>query len=108
MMVAGWSNLISGMMLRGWQTLCIVIMGAVVSTEMVGLSVWVWVRVRRSAKESAKDRPVWNTEEDAQKYFALAEAEDDEDGDSDESMEKGENKAMLETADIGTGMRLDG
>ena len=107
MMVAGWTNLVSGMVLRGWRTLYVIIMGAAVCTEMVGLSVWIWLSVRRSAKESTKDRPVWNTEEDAQKYFALAEAED-EGEDSNDDVEKGENEAMLEADDIGTGMRLDG
>jgi hypothetical protein len=111
MMVAGWSNLVTGMMLRGWGTVWIFIMGVTVLTEMVGLSFWVWWRLRRNAKKARgvtfKDRPSWKTEEESNKYFALGEADDEEDGDSTESSEKAEKEAMLETADIGAGMRLD-
>ena len=106
MMIAGWSNLVTGMLFRGYKVLCVVIMAVVVCTELIGLTFWIWWRQRISTHKAGHkifQGPLWKTTDDSNKYFALG--EDDDEGS--ETDEKSEEKKMLEVSDIGTGMRSD-
>ncbi len=106
MMLAGWSNLITGMVLRGYQQLCIIVMGIAVGIEIVGVSFFVWWKWRGNMLKAKKESfgPMvtapWQKEEDS-KYFALGTVDDEEDGDEDSSSgsdEKSEKKGMLSGA----------
>lgn len=92
MMVAGWSNLVTGMLLRGYPGPCIVVVVAVVCVEMLALSFWVWWAYRRSGQQQ-EFRPAQRKEES---YFALADHDDDDDGDSDVDVTDEAKKRMLE------------
>jgi Cytochrome domain of cellobiose dehydrogenase len=99
MMVAGWSNLVSGMVLRGYQQLCIIIMAIAVSLELAGLSFFVWWKYRRSTQKDKAEgfKAPWRKDDENNKYFALGTA-DDEDDDED-SASGGDEKNMLSAAD---------
>jgi hypothetical protein len=67
-MLAGWSNIVTGMLLHGYRGVCIAVMISVVWAEMLGLTLWVWWAHRKQYSPK-------NTQEN---YFALAEDENDE------------------------------
>lgn len=98
MMVAGWTNLVTGMLLRGYQTLCIAVMAAAVSIELIGLTTFVWWRLRRSSQEARKTTfkpgPAWKMGDD-NKYFALGDSDGEDDEDSDGGNEKGTEKTGM-------------
>jgi Cytochrome domain of cellobiose dehydrogenase/Eukaryotic cytochrome b561 len=91
MMLAGWSNLITGMLLRGYQQLCIISMAIAVCIEMVGLLFFVWWKYRRNTQKMMKEGlKAPRQQGDDNKYFALGTTDDeDEDGEEDSSSEKG-------------------
>ncbi|KAH0541628.1 hypothetical protein FGG08_003918 [Glutinoglossum americanum] len=90
-MAAGWTNLVTGMLLRGYPGACVIVMVIVVCVEMLGLTFWVWWAYRRSAPQMPSgQRSVWRKEEN---YFAVGDLDDEGDDDSelntvtDETME---------------------
>ena len=81
-------------------------MAVLVSTELLGLTFWVWWAYRRSTQKAAPEpfesTPAWKKGDDG-RYFALGDSdgEDDEDEDSSESGEKSEKRKLMPGGDLG-------
>lgn len=100
-MLAGWSNLVSGMLLRGYPFVYIFLMAVVGVGEMLALTFWVWWAARTSSAAGgkkgqsssffhtlrslrAKTSAAAKKEEEAHNYFTLEEDDEDEDEDEDQ------------------------
>jgi hypothetical protein len=82
-MIGGWSNLITGLILRGYSNLCIALVGCLVGSELVGLITWLWLLKLKvkSPKLPRKVRAERHKNNDAE-YFALGEDDDEDDVDA--------------------------
>jgi hypothetical protein len=103
-MAAGWSNIVTGMLLRGYPVVCLVVVAILAGVEMWGLTFWVWWTyrkrpVQKDSRNSCKTGSTWGKEEG--EYFALADDDEDEDDDSDPNGVKNEAKKRITGADDG-------
>lgn len=82
-MVGGWSNVVSGLLLRGFgkSSAIVVAVTVAVCMEAVGLSGWVWWVQRRRARYIPKAS--WAKEDEGS--FALSTSDDDDDDDADDA-----------------------
>lgn len=101
MMIGGWSNLVIGLVLRGYSSVFIAVMGCLVSSEAVGLTTWLWwIKIKAARLETVKKS---HTEEhkNVAEYFALGEDEDeDEDASSSsENLQDEESRPMMEKSE---------
>ncbi|KAI1415828.1 iron reductase domain protein [Hypoxylon sp. FL1857] len=102
MIIGGWSNLITGLILRGYSRVSITVMGFAVGLEAVALTSWlVWIKVRAARAERTTKSNVEEHRNDTSKYFALGE---DDDEDEDEASSSGtlqdeESRPMMEKSD---------
>lgn len=84
-MLAAYSNLISGMLLREYSSFLVLLMGIAAVVEVSALVVKLWRagKAGRSGKQSFAMKAARQGAEE--NYFALDEDEDDEDGEEDEN-----------------------
>ncbi|KAE8386100.1 hypothetical protein BDV23DRAFT_163777 [Aspergillus alliaceus] len=80
-MVVGWLNFISGMLLVGIVALWVMLVAGIIVTEIVGVTYWVWASNRRNIRKTrleaeGSDVP-WTAEREGE-YFAVGEDEDEE------------------------------
>ncbi|KFY43886.1 hypothetical protein V494_01762 [Pseudogymnoascus sp. VKM F-4513 (FW-928)] len=101
MIVGGWSNLFSGMILRGYSSFGIFAMSLLVGFEAIGLTGWLWwirikaARVERSgAPVILKESDTMGTKKGEADYFALGDDEYDDDGNS-VDLQEDEDKPMI-------------
>ncbi|KAI0890160.1 iron reductase domain protein [Annulohypoxylon maeteangense] len=99
MMIGGWTNLVTGLVLRGYSRLSVGIMGFVVGFEAVALTAWLlWKRIKAArAERMNKSNPDGN-KDDLTNYFALDDLDDDEeeeDASSSETLHDEESKPMM-------------
>ena len=91
-MVAGWGNIVSGLLLRGYKanSATVIIAIIIVCLQAVGLSGWVfWVQRRRA---TYTPKPSWAKAADGDDdSFALSTSDDDENDDEDGN-EAGDDK----------------
>ncbi|KAI1379249.1 iron reductase domain protein [Hypoxylon crocopeplum] len=76
-MVVGWINFLTGLVLQEHFSLLIILMGCFVSLEAVGLAAWLWwikIKANRAGKSHTDER-----KNDDAEYFALGEEDDDQD-----------------------------
>ncbi|KAI0378055.1 iron reductase domain protein [Hypomontagnella monticulosa] len=100
MMIGGWSNLITGLILRGYSGLFIAVMGFTVGSEAIGLTTWmVWTKIKSARAEQAnKPHTDAHTDSTAQ-YFALGGDEDDDDVSSMDQLQDEESRPMMEKSE---------
>ncbi|ATY59724.1 Carbohydrate-binding domain family 9 [Cordyceps militaris] len=92
-LVGGWANAVTGSMLFGLGRLGLFLLVVLIATELMALGVFVYIAKRKSQQEQAKSRANatdWR-DTDNEEYFALDDAESDEDAD-DESGRKSDEK----------------
>lgn len=101
MIVGGWNNLITGMVLRGYSRFGITSMCILVGSETIGLTGWLWwirVKAARAQRNGApvilnESNTVGNKKSEAD-YFALGDDEYDDDGNS-VDLQEDEEKPMM-------------
>ncbi|KAI1208003.1 iron reductase domain protein [Annulohypoxylon truncatum] len=101
MMVGGWTNLVTGLILRGYSRLSVGIMGLIVGSEAVGLTAWLtWKRIQAARAERMNKPNLVGHKDDVTNYFALDDLDDDEeeeeeDASSSETLQDEESKPMM-------------
>ncbi|XWW92643.1 hypothetical protein V2A60_000568 [Cordyceps javanica] len=91
-LVGGWANVVTGSMLFGLGRLGLSVLVFLIATEFMALGVIVYIARRKAQQDQAKSKAMatdWR-DEDNEEYFALddAESEEDEDASSRKSDEK--------------------
>ena len=80
LMLAGWSNVLSGMRLRGHDVPWLAVVGALACSEMFSLFFWISWRRRVATRQTAmasNDQQLRDSEHANAKYFALHERDDE-------------------------------
>ncbi|KAF7588259.1 hypothetical protein BBP40_005945 [Aspergillus hancockii] len=79
-MVVGWANVISGLLMKGFSQAWIVLVSGLVVGEVAGLTFWVWACNRRKLRESrlgATDSAMPLRADEEGEYFVLDDDEED-------------------------------
>ena len=97
-MVAGWGNIVSGLLLRGYKIATVLIAIIIVCLQAVGLSGWVfWVQRRRA---NYTPKPSWAKAADDDDSLALSTSDDENDGeDGNEAEDDKDETARLKGRD---------
>ncbi|KAI1457375.1 iron reductase domain protein [Annulohypoxylon moriforme] len=83
MMIGGWTNLITGLVLRGYSRVSVGIMGCVVVLEAIGLTAWLaWKRIKAARDERMNKHGSNGHKDDLSNYFALDDLDEDEEEDA--------------------------
>jgi len=82
---------VTGMLLRGYPVICVIVMVIVVCVEMLGLTFWVWRAYRKKAVQKCSGKiyqseSTWAKEEEM--YFALGDNDDSDLDDVKEEVKK--------------------
>ncbi|KAE8356401.1 hypothetical protein BDV28DRAFT_127250 [Aspergillus coremiiformis] len=75
-MVVGWVNFITGMLLVGISQGWTLLVAAIIVVEIVGLTFWVWACNRRNLRKAEESDMPWRSEGEGE-YFAVGEDEED-------------------------------
>ncbi|KAI1384937.1 iron reductase domain protein [Hypoxylon trugodes] len=101
MMIVGWGNLFTGLLLRGYSGITIGLVGCLVGLEAVGLTAWLlWINIKASREKLAKEPPSDGHKSNGVGYFAVGEEEEEECDTSSSStnLEDEESRPMIEKA----------
>lgn len=99
-MIGGWSNLLTGLVLRGYSTLNVTAMGFTIGFEAVGLSAWFWwIKIKAARLESEKKPQSERRQNSLAQYFSLGEDDDEGTNLDAEHSEDEESKPMIEKAE---------
>lgn len=99
MMVGGWSNLVTGLVLRGYSTPVVAFLGSLAISEALGLSAFLWwIKAKAGGARLTKATSPGQKDSEAQ-YFALGEEDDDDEddgGSASDNLQDEESKPMIE------------
>ncbi|KAI0841885.1 iron reductase domain protein [Hypoxylon sp. FL0890] len=99
MIIGGWSNLITGLVLRGYSRVSITVMGFAVGLEAIALTSWlVWIKIKAARAERTSKPHAQEPKNDTAKYFALGEddEEDEDEASSSGTLQDEESRPMME------------
>lgn len=99
-MIGGWSNILTGMVLRGYSSSYVIAMASFIGCEAVGLTSWLWwvksmvARVaRKNVPEGLDSDDIRGSKEGPRDCFVLGDENDNENDEDASSMDLGDEEA---------------
>lgn len=97
MLIGGWSNILTGLVLLGYSSLFLSVGGLIIGLEAVGLAFCLWRLKKRSSRlDAVGKRQEQGYDHDETRYFALGESEDEDNVSVSETLQANETEPMLE------------